>query len=200
MILPQESKMIFDFEDMATKFNTEFEVLESGFLRPVIWATDLKWGETRIYHENWFAALMLDQWIKFVQIIIQNSLYFLGDYIMNGMLEPPLTQLVNYYQLPIHLGQAFTGQDASADFVLDFRHHPERNPQIGNGYMDLFVVGEWLHNGEGCGQTIVDNNIHFINSQDQSQLVIGESAMTCIANQILRTDLGKLHFNTKKFN
>ena len=66
--------------------------------------------------------------------------------------------------------------------------------------MDLFVIGELLYQGEGCGSMIVDNNIHFINSQDQSQLVIGESAMSCIANQVMKSDLGKLHFNEDKFN
>ena len=78
--------------------------MDNGFLRPIIWATDLKWGETKIYHENWFAMIMLDQWVKLTMVIIQNSMYFLGDYIMNGMLEPPLTQLANYYQIPITLG------------------------------------------------------------------------------------------------
>ena len=69
-ILPQESEMIFDFEDFVVKFNTEFEVMDNGFLRPIIWATGLKWGETKIYHENWFAMIMLDQWVKLTMVII----------------------------------------------------------------------------------------------------------------------------------
>lgn len=90
-LLPQESDIVFDIEDLLLKFNTEFETTKEGFLRPVLFATDLKWGETKIYHENWMLALLFDQWINFTLIIIQNSLYFLGDAIMNGMLEPPLT-------------------------------------------------------------------------------------------------------------
>lgn len=199
-ILPNDSYMIFDFEDMVVKFNTEFETLPTGFLRPVIWATDLKWGESKIYHENWFAMIMLDQTVKLTMIVIQNSLYFLGDYIMNGMIEPPMTQLANYYQFPVHLPQAFNGQEASADFMLDFRHHPNRNPEVGNGYMDLFVLGELSYEGDACAGMIKDNNIHFINSQEQSQLVLGESTANCIAMQVMKSDLGKLHFNTEKFN
>lgn len=66
--------------------------------------------------------------------------------------------------------------------------------------MDFFFLGELIHNNENCGETIVDNNIHFYDLKDQSQLVIGESAFTCIANQWAKSDLGKLHVNEKAFN
>jgi len=48
--------------------------------------------------------------------------------------------------------------------------------------MDFFFLGELIHNNENCGDTIVDNKIHFYNLQDQSQLVVGESAATCMLN------------------
>jgi hypothetical protein len=72
-------------------FNTEFQTTEKGFLTPVLYATTLKWGTSKFYHENKLLALLCDQWISFTMIIIQNSMFFLGDFIMNGMLEPPLT-------------------------------------------------------------------------------------------------------------
>ena len=116
------------------------------------------------------------------------------------MIEPTLSEFMNYYQLPLTLNDFFPGQSATADFFLDMRHQTNRSPNIGNGYMDLFFLGELIHNNENCGDTIVDNNIHFYNLQDQSQLVIGESAFQCIANQWAKSDLGKLHINEQKFN
>jgi len=65
--------------------------------------------------------MIFDQYIKFMQVIAQNSIYFLGDYIFSGMFEPVLTSLMQNYMLPVHLGSAFRGQDASSDFVVDFR-------------------------------------------------------------------------------
>jgi hypothetical protein len=38
------SNIVFDIEDMVTSFNTEFDVTDGGFLKPVLWATSLKWG------------------------------------------------------------------------------------------------------------------------------------------------------------
>jgi hypothetical protein len=107
---------------------------------------------------------------------------------------------MNYYQLPLSLNDFFKGQDAHADFFLDLRHQVGRNPSIGNGNMDFFFLGELIHNNENCGDMIVDNNIHFYNVQDQSQLVVGESAATCLVTQWAKSDLGQLYINEEKFN
>jgi hypothetical protein len=61
--------------------------------------------------------------------------------------------------------------------------------------MDFFFLGELIRNDEHCFDTIVDNNIHFYNVEDQSQFVIGESAATCMVNQFAKSDLGKLNIN-----
>lgn len=111
-IMPSEADIVFDIEDLMLKFNTELQTTEQGYLRPILWATDLSWGNTKFYHENWMLAVLFDQWINFTLIIVQNSIYFLGDAIMNGMLEPPLTQFMNDYQLPLTLNDFFKGQDA----------------------------------------------------------------------------------------
>lgn len=39
-----------------------------------------------------------------------------------------------------------------------------------------------------------------MNSHDMSQIVITESAFSCMLNQIARSNIGKLSFNEKKFN
>jgi hypothetical protein len=97
MLLPQDSVIVAEFHDFDVKFNCEFERIGAGFLKPVIYATELNWGETRFYHEDWFLSMLFFQVIKFMQVIIKNSIYFLGDYIFSGMLEPTLTSVMNQY-------------------------------------------------------------------------------------------------------
>jgi hypothetical protein len=121
-ILPSEADVVFDIEDLMLKFNTEFATTDKGYLRPVLWAVDLQWGETKFYHENFALAFLFDQWINFTLIIVHNALYFLGDAIMNGMLEPPITDIMNDYQLPIQVPSFWMGQDTSANFFVDMRH------------------------------------------------------------------------------
>lgn len=84
---------------------------------------------------------------------------------------------------------------------LDFRHVTDRDPYIGNGFMDYMSIGEFLMDDKGCpDDMIVDNNIHFYDIHDQSQLVIGESAATCILYQWSKSPLGRFHMNEEKFN
>lgn len=66
--------------------------------------------------------------------------------------------------------------------------------------MDMYLLGETIFNGENCKDTIVDNNLHFLSGSDHSQLVIGESALTCMANQWAKSPIGKLHLNEHQFN
>jgi hypothetical protein len=121
-ILPQESDIEFHLENMRIDFNTELEPTETGMLKPILWATDIYFGNTSIYHDNFFLAIIFDQWIKLLLVIIQNSVYFLGDQIFNGMIEPSLSEFMNYYQVPLGLDDFFPGQSAHADFFLDMRH------------------------------------------------------------------------------
>ena len=96
-ILPADSNVVFDMEDLDMAFNTEFETTEKGYLKPILWATDLQWGHTRLYHESWLLGAIFNQWIKLLMIVVKNSIYFFGDEIFNGMLEPPLTRAFNFY-------------------------------------------------------------------------------------------------------
>ena len=61
MLLPQDSLVCLEIKDFDVKYNTDFLVTENGFLKPVIYAMELNWGETRYYHENWFLAMVFDQ-------------------------------------------------------------------------------------------------------------------------------------------
>ena len=132
--------MEFEIQDLDLKFNTYFKTTPEGYLNPVVTNADIKFGKTKIYHDDWFLALVFDQWIKLMMIIVQNAVYFMGEYIFSGMFEPILTRYMQQYKIPIHLGEAFHGQSGQDDFHLDIRNiYP---PYIGDGYMDMYLVGE----------------------------------------------------------
>ena len=42
-------------------------------------------------------------------IMVQNSIYFIGTYIMTDMIEPLVDKLLNSYQLPVYLKSPFPG-------------------------------------------------------------------------------------------
>ena len=66
----ESSHVVFGLEDLQIDFSSEFETLESGFLQPVIWACNLSWGRSQVYHSNPLAALMFDQTIHYLMVVI----------------------------------------------------------------------------------------------------------------------------------
>ena len=112
-------------------------------------------------------------------MIIENSVYFVGSYIFNGFLGPIMTSFLNNYQLNLMVPAYFPGaQDASAMFTIDYRNTID--PYIGEGWIDLFFLGEYIYEGKGCD--LEHDEMDFMGDIDTaySQLMISESAMTCI--------------------
>lgn len=144
-------------------------------------------------------ALLLDGWIRYVMTIIQNATYFFGDLILNQMLEAPLTRILDFYQLTLTLPPYFKGQTQSDEFRIDLRHVPGKDPFMGEGYMDLLLNGEWFYQGKNC-DNIQDDYIHFYDTKDYSQLVIGQSLTTCILNQMAKSKIFQLQIDTMRFN
>ena len=79
--------------------------------------------------------------------ILQNSIYFLGAPILNGMIEHPMTQALNYYQLPIKPRIRQYGRRVKDEFQLDLRHDYRINPMISNDYVDFYLLGELNYQG-----------------------------------------------------
>lgn len=108
---------------------------------------------------------------------------------------------MNGYYLPIYLPEIAPGQSGGGDFNLDFRM--TQKPTIENGYMDLFMVGafDWTQAEESCESVgFANNNIHFYNNAQVSQIVLTDSAATCAANQIAKSPIGHLEFTNEKWN
>jgi hypothetical protein len=64
--------------------------------------------------------------------------------------------------------------------------------------VDFFFVGEVLHNKHTC--QIEADKMDFMNTQTFSQLVISESAATCIANSWAHSLIGVTRLDAARIN
>ena len=65
------------------------------------------------------------------------------------------------------------------------------------------MVGAFDYSGseETCESIgFANNNIHFYNNDQVSQLVLTDSAATCAANQLAKSPIGQIQFNSAKWN
>ena len=156
---------------------------------------DIHFGESYLYHDNPIVAFFMHQFIYFGIVIIENSVYFVGQYIFTNMMGPVMDSFLNHYMFPFAFPSLVRGQNSWDIFTLDFRN--TQSPYIGDGWIDFFINGELLYGGEGC--EIDADNLQFseANKNTMSQLVVSESAATCIANQAAKSHLDKL-LSTKR--
>ena len=208
-ILPSESKVELIFEDFDIDFQTDLVLDENGYIDPVVYDCDIKFGKSYLYHDNKIMAFAMHQFVYFALVIIENSVYFVGDYIFSNMMGPIMDEALNHYHTRIVLQSPFPGQHSKAAFDFDFRN--TQSPFIGAGYMDMYILGELTykpskHLIEGehgytsqvC--TLDPDYMSFMNSETFSQLVITESAFSCMMNSISQSPIGRLHLNSETLN
>lgn len=131
-------------------------------------------------------------------VVVENSIYFLGNQILTGMGEPVLTKALMDYRLSFVLPDTFNGQTKWDFFDIDIRN--TMRPYIGNGYADFWFTGETFYQGEGCSGLQDNGYMGFKESTEKSQLVISESAANCMLNQWARSHLGVIDLNEERFN
>ena len=103
---------------------------------------------------------------------------------------PLLDDMLNHYQTHVIVPSPFAGQDTSSIFTFDFKN--TRSPYIGDGYIDLYFLGELLYRPWGIKDgehgstfeacTLEPDYMSFMNSETFSQLVFSESAASCMLN------------------
>jgi hypothetical protein len=86
------------------------------------------------------------------------------------MIEPILSEMLNYYMVLLVLPSPFDGQNKWDYFDFDWRQTGA--PMIGEGYMDMYMHGELLYRDGGCGDLIKDTPMMFVDSKELSQLVV----------------------------
>lgn len=84
------------------------------------------------------------------------------------MLGPLLANILNDYEVTIPFKDFLPGQDSTAEFTVDYRN--TISPYIGEGYIDLYFLGEFMQNGEGCNYE--HEVFDFMGDHIDSQLVI----------------------------
>ena len=194
---PKSSPVYFEFKDFDFMLNLNFDRKDNGYLHPNVMSTDIKFGESFFYHDDWVQAVIWHQTIKYALVIIQNSVYFAGQHIFNGMLEPVMTKYLNYYQLEVVLPSPFKGQWSEDVFTFDLRHTEQ--PFIGENYMDMFIYGAVSYNGFKC-EPFKNDAPFLIDVHDHSQVVVTQEAASCMANQWANSQIGKVFLNTQTFN
>lgn len=139
-ILPSISNVELIFEDFDVDFQIDLVLDEHGYLDPVVYDCDIKFGKSYLYHDNKIMAFAMHQFVYFAIVIVENSVYFVGDYIFSNMMGPIMDQALNHYSTAVVLQSPFAGQISEAAFNFDFRN--TQSPFIGQGYMDMYFLGE----------------------------------------------------------
>ena len=142
--LPDFSDVQLIFDDFAIDFDTDFKLDENGYLDPIVYKADIHFGDSYLYHDNPITAFVMHQFIYFAIIIVENSIYFIGEYVFTRMGGPLMDRFFNHYQFPFAFPSLVRGQNTWDLFEFDFRQTAA--PEIHQGYMDLFFSGELMYN------------------------------------------------------
>lgn len=106
--------------------------------------------------------------------------------------------MLGNYETTVTLPSIWRGQETQSLFTFDYRN--TRNPYIGNGYIDMYFLGE-LNYGVSRDQcTMEPEYMDFVNSATFSQLVISESAASCFMNSWAKSHIGKFDLTEDKLN
>ena len=86
----------------------------------------------------------MHQFLYFGIKIIENSVYFLGEYIFSNLMGPIMDQQLNHYMFEFPYPSIIRGQQTWDGFILDYRN--TKSPYISDkGYIDLFFSGELVY-------------------------------------------------------
>jgi len=121
-VLPSNSRVELIFEDFDIDFQADLVLDENGYVDPVVYDVDVKFGSSYLYHDNKIMAFVMHQFVYFAIVIIENSVYFVGDYIFSEMMGPVVDKMLGHYKTGITLRSPFPGQTTSANYEFDFRN------------------------------------------------------------------------------
>lgn len=191
-IMPSESKVELVFEDFKFDFKSNFRLDENGYLDPVMEDCDISFGNSYLYHDNQIVAFVMHQFIYFSIVIIENSVYFVGQYIFSNMMGPVLDTFLDHYRKALIIPSPLFGQNTYDIFRFDYRN--VMDPFVGDGFADFFFAGELLDKNYGGCENMQPEPLEFSNNA-YSQLVISNAAATCLIQTVSRSKIGYIHIN-----
>ena len=158
----------------------------------------IKFGDSYFYHDDEILSFLMHQFILLSIVMVENVTYFAGETIFSNMFGPILDGYLNHYRYKFPWPSLIRGQDTIDLFELDYKN--VRDPIFHPGAIDFFFQGEVIYRGEGC--PLDPDYLDFMDGTEttSSQLVISESAATCIANQFARSNIGTIHVDNEKLN
>jgi len=115
-------------KDLDLDLEADFQLSSEGYLDPIVYGCKLNFGDSYLYHDNNIVAFFMHQYIYYTLIVIENSVYFVGQYIFTHMLGPVLDEMMNHYKTDITLASPLLGQTSTDKFTFDFRS--VRSPNI----------------------------------------------------------------------
>jgi len=121
-ILPDDSDVQLVMKDFKFDFDADLRLDSYGFLDPVVYGCDIHFGDSYLYHDNPVIAFIMHQFLYFGLVIIENSVYFVGEYIFTNMLGPVMDGFLNHYKFPFAWPSMVRGQNSWDFFTLDFRN------------------------------------------------------------------------------
>ena len=75
-----------------------------------MFAIDIKMGETMIVHDDAVIEFLMHNLIKFVELSIENSSYFLGEFMFTNLLGPIIDHALNHYHTTLWFRSMIPGQ------------------------------------------------------------------------------------------
>lgn len=64
----------------------------------------------------------MHQFVFFGMVIIENSVYFVGQYIFTNMMGPIMDTFLDHYKQTLYIPSPFWGQDTWDEFRFDYRN------------------------------------------------------------------------------
>jgi hypothetical protein len=108
-ILPSDSKVDLEFKNLEFEYQVDLKLTDKGYLKPIVYDVSIKFGDSYFYHEDQFIAFIMHQFIYFSIVIIENSVYFVGEYIFTNMMGPIMDNYLNHYNFDFTMPSPLPG-------------------------------------------------------------------------------------------
>ena len=159
-IIPLDGDITLELKDFDFNINTDVKLDVKGNFDFLVYDVGVHFGDSFFYfhHDNWFLDFFIHQMVYIILIIIQNSVYFVGDYLFTYMLGPVIDAVSNHYRYDFTMVSPLRGQKTIDKFQFDYRN--TYDPYIGKDWINLYFVGELYYKGEGCSD-MKPKDMHF---------------------------------------
>ena len=200
--LPNDDDISIEIKDFDVDFKMALKLDDDGYLDPIVFACDITFGSTQVTHKDWLLNILTKQLILFSEVVIENSAWALGKYMFEPLMGPVMDKFLNDYKMVIPVQSIVNGYHDTAYFTVDYKN--TQSPIIEDHHVQFWINGEFndlTSNGEGGSMLQGCTNYYPDKIQalaiPESQLAISNAAMSCIAEKIGSTTLGKLIINEK---